>query len=148
MVYLSRIYTKTGDAGQTGLGDGTRVVKEGFDTAQLFMVGGIHHDAGLEFPVVPLGGIDYFNFNLFNKGIQANVFFAGLVVAANATHPNVANTRTNVGVETQDAERHVRKAVLLEPAESADARPSEEDCCGGVRPAQPQRTRPSPARDR
>src|SRR5262245_17087080 len=27
MVYLSRIYTKTGDAGQTGLGDGTRVDK-------------------------------------------------------------------------------------------------------------------------
>src|SRR5437763_6648015 len=28
MVYLSRIYTKAGDAGQTGLGDGTRVPKD------------------------------------------------------------------------------------------------------------------------
>jgi cob(I)alamin adenosyltransferase len=28
MVYLSRIYTKTGDAGETGLGDGTRVAKD------------------------------------------------------------------------------------------------------------------------
>jgi cob(I)alamin adenosyltransferase len=28
MVYLSRIYTKTGDQGQTGLGDGTRVPKD------------------------------------------------------------------------------------------------------------------------
>jgi cob(I)alamin adenosyltransferase len=27
MVYLNRIYTKSGDAGQTGLGDGTRVAK-------------------------------------------------------------------------------------------------------------------------
>jgi cob(I)alamin adenosyltransferase len=27
MVYLSRIYTKTGDQGETGLGDGTRVAK-------------------------------------------------------------------------------------------------------------------------
>jgi cob(I)alamin adenosyltransferase len=27
MVYLSRIYTKSGDAGETGLGDGTRVPK-------------------------------------------------------------------------------------------------------------------------
>lgn len=27
MVYLNRIYTKTGDAGETGLGDGTRVSK-------------------------------------------------------------------------------------------------------------------------
>jgi hypothetical protein len=80
-------------------GDGERVVKEGFDTSQLFAVGGIHHDAGLEFPVVPLGGINYFNFNLLNKGIQTNVFFAGVVIAANATHPNVGGTRTNLGAD-------------------------------------------------
>ncbi len=80
-------------------GDGERVVKEGFDTSRLFAVGGIHHDAGLDYPVVPLGGIDYFNFNLFGKGIQTNVFFAGVVVAANATHPDVGHTRTNVGAD-------------------------------------------------
>jgi len=28
MVYLSRIYTRTGDQGQTGLGDGTRIAKD------------------------------------------------------------------------------------------------------------------------
>ena len=28
MVYLSRIYTKTGDKGDTGLGDGNRVPKD------------------------------------------------------------------------------------------------------------------------
>ena len=28
MVYLSRIYTKTGDSGETALGDGSRVVKD------------------------------------------------------------------------------------------------------------------------
>lgn len=28
MVYLSRIYTRTGDAGETGLGDGSRVAKD------------------------------------------------------------------------------------------------------------------------
>ena len=28
MVYLSRIYTKSGDGGETGLGDGSRVVKD------------------------------------------------------------------------------------------------------------------------
>jgi hypothetical protein len=76
-----------------------RVVKEGFDTARLFMLGGIHHDDGLEFPVIPLGGINYFNFNLANTGIQTNVFFAGVVLAANATHPNVAGTRTNLGAD-------------------------------------------------
>ncbi len=80
-------------------GSGERVVKEGFDTSRTFLLGGIHHDSGLEFPVVPLGGIDYFNFNLAHRGIQTNVFFAGILVAANATNPNVANTRTNAGVD-------------------------------------------------
>src|SRR4051794_36281011 len=28
MVYLSKIYTKTGDQGETGLGDGSRVAKD------------------------------------------------------------------------------------------------------------------------
>ncbi|MEO6259137.1 MAG: hypothetical protein ABIP63_02265, partial [Thermoanaerobaculia bacterium] len=78
---------------------GERVVKEGFETSRKFLLGGIHHDAGLQYPVVPLGGIDYFNFDLFHKGIQANVFFAGVIVAANVTNPNVANTRTNVGLD-------------------------------------------------
>lgn len=78
---------------------GERVVKEGFDSSRLFLLGGIHHDAGLEYPVVPLGGIDYFNFDLFHRGIQANVFFAGVVLAANATNPNVANTHTNLGAD-------------------------------------------------
>lgn len=79
--------------------NGERVVKEGFDSSRLFALGGIHHDGGLEYPVVPLGGIDYFNFNLFNKGIQTNVFFAGVVLAANATHPNVRGSRTNIGLD-------------------------------------------------
>ena len=79
--------------------NGERVVKEGFDTARTFALGGIHHDAGLDYPVVPLGGIDYFNFNLGNRGIQTNVFFAGLVLAANATQPAFMGTRTNVGVD-------------------------------------------------
>lgn len=108
-------------------GSGERVVKEGFDTAQLFMLGGVHHDAGLEYPVVPLGGIDYFNFNLFNKGIQTNVFFAGVVIAANATHPNVANTRTNVGADLFAIALPVENTIYRhgeeEPAESIRSLP-------------------------
>jgi hypothetical protein len=80
-------------------GNGERVVKEGFNTSQKFLLGGIHHDSGLQYPVVPLGGIDYFNFDLAHKGIQTNIFFAGVVVAANMTDPDFAHTRTNVGFD-------------------------------------------------
>jgi hypothetical protein len=107
--------------------DGQRVVKEGFDTAQLFLVGGIHHDDGLEYPVVPLGGVDYFNFDLFGKGIQTNVFFAGVVLAANATHPDVGGTRTNVGFDffgiAIPTESKVRRGGIERPEETIKALP-------------------------
>ncbi len=38
MVYLSRIYTRTGDAGDTALGDGRRVPK---DHSRVRAVGGV-----------------------------------------------------------------------------------------------------------
>ncbi|HEV2722534.1 MAG TPA: hypothetical protein VG323_21105, partial [Thermoanaerobaculia bacterium] len=78
---------------------GERVVKEGYNTSRTFMLGGVHHDSGLQYPVLPLGGIDYFNFDLGHKGIQTNVFFAGVIVSANATNPNLWNTHTNVGAD-------------------------------------------------
>jgi len=79
--------------------DGTRVVKEGFDTSRLFLLGGIYHDDGLEYPAVPLGGLNYFNFNLGGRGLQTNVFFAGLLVAANLTDPSFLGTRANFGAD-------------------------------------------------
>jgi hypothetical protein len=107
--------------------DGERVVKEGFDTAQLFAVGGIHHDPGLEYPVLPLGGIDYFNFDLLGKGIQTNVFFAGVVLAANATHPNVGGTRTNIGVDVFGiaipTENQIFREGIERPEENVKVRP-------------------------
>lgn len=79
--------------------DGTREVKAGFDTSRLFLVGGIYHDDGLEFPIVPLGGLNYFNFDLGGRGLQTNIFFAGVVIAANLTDPSFLGTRANVGAD-------------------------------------------------
>ncbi len=80
-------------------GSGERVVKEGFDASRTFLVGGMHHDSGLEFPVVPLGGIDYFNFNVRGTGMQSNVFFAGVILAASLTDPSFMKTRFSLGGE-------------------------------------------------
>ena len=91
--------TKTGLRYLEKTASGERVVQEGFHSSRTFLLGGIHHDTGLQYPVVPLGGIDYFNFDFQHRGIQTNVFFAGVVLVANATNPNVANTHTNLGAD-------------------------------------------------
>ncbi len=83
---------------EPGEGD-ERVVQEGIDSSRLFLLGGLQHDDGLEYGVLPLGGVDYFNFDLFDRGIQTNVFFAGVILAANATDPSFMGSRFNVGVD-------------------------------------------------
>jgi hypothetical protein len=76
-----------------------RVVKEGIDTSRLFLVGGLQHDEGLEYGLLPLGGVNYFNYDLFGRGLQTNLFFAGVVAALNLTDPAFRGSRMNLGAD-------------------------------------------------
>lgn len=76
-----------------------RVVQEGIDSSRLFLLGGLQYDKGFEYGVLPLGGINYFNFNLLDRGLQTNVFFAGVITAVNLTDPSFMGTRTNIGAD-------------------------------------------------
>ncbi|MBW3565105.1 MAG: hypothetical protein KY459_10305 [Acidobacteria bacterium] len=78
---------------------GERVVKEGVDSSRFFLVGGLQHDEGLEYGVLPLAGINYFDFNLFDRGLQTNIFFAGVFTAANLTNPSIFGTRANASAD-------------------------------------------------
>jgi hypothetical protein len=78
---------------------GARVVKDGFDTSQLFLLGGIRFDDGLDPPVLPLAGINYFDWNFLDKDIQTNVFFAGVILAASLSDSSFAGTRNALGVD-------------------------------------------------
>lgn len=60
MVYLSRIYTKSGDSGQTGLGDGDRVAKDHPRVAAYGEVDELNAVLGLllmHFPTCPEAGM-------------------------------------------------------------------------------------------
>ena len=72
MVYLSRIYTKGGDAGETGLGDGTRVAK---DHARVAAYGSIDElNSVLGLLVLNLAGTPHVE---LVRGIQNDLFDAG-----------------------------------------------------------------------
>lgn len=47
-------------------------------------------DPGLSPPVAPLGGLAFFDFNAFNKGIQANAIIAGVFNTASLAAPRLA----------------------------------------------------------
>jgi hypothetical protein len=79
-------------------GSEDRVVKEGFDTNKLFLAGGVFYDDALDYPL-PLGGVNYFDFNFRNTGKQVNVFFAGALLTANAAEPRLFGSKFDLGAQ-------------------------------------------------
>jgi hypothetical protein len=75
-----------------------RVVKEGYDTSKLFLLGGVFYDDAFDFPI-PLLGANYFSFDLRGTGTQANVFFGGALLQASVAQPKVRGTRWDAGAD-------------------------------------------------
>jgi hypothetical protein len=78
--------------------DGTRTVKQTMDTDQLFAAAGAYKDQSTS-GVVPLGGVNWFDFDLFHRNVQANVFFAGVLAFFNFTKPDLFHGRSDATVE-------------------------------------------------
>jgi hypothetical protein len=78
--------------------DGTRTVKLKQDTSQLFAAGGAFKDDSLD-NVVPLAGVNYFNYNLWGKNIQFNALFAGVLGFVTASKPTLGGTRMDFSVD-------------------------------------------------
>lgn len=79
-------------------GSEQRVVKEGFDTNKLFLAGGVFYDDALDFPL-PLGGVNYFDFDFRGTGKQVNLFFAGALLTLNAAEPRLFGSKFDLGAD-------------------------------------------------
>ena len=79
-------------------GSNERVVKEGFDTSKVFLLGGVFYDDALDFPL-PLAGVNYFSFDLKGTGQQANLFFGGALLQGNIAQPKVRGSRFDAGAD-------------------------------------------------
>jgi hypothetical protein len=78
--------------------DGERVVEPSISPDQLFWLGGVFYDPSLETPV-PYAGVNYFSFDWRGTRTQMNLFFAGALVAFNASRPGLGGTRLEAGVD-------------------------------------------------
>src|SRR5262249_47468600 len=76
---------------------GNRVVKE-IKTRELFALGGAIYDPSLKSPL-PLGGLEYYDYDVMKTGIQTNVFFAGVFALVTATNPNIFKSGYDLGGE-------------------------------------------------
>ncbi|MFL6197956.1 MAG: hypothetical protein ACJ76J_02160 [Thermoanaerobaculia bacterium] len=79
-------------------GSEERVIKEGFDTNKLFLAGGVFYDDALDFPL-PLGGVNYFDFDFRGTGKQVNLFFAGALLTLNVAEPRLFGSKFDLGAD-------------------------------------------------
>ena len=77
---------------------GKRIVEETISRRSTFGLLGAFYDDSLDYPL-PLAGIQYFDFDLWGKGKQLSVFFAGALLTANYTDPALAGSRFDLGAD-------------------------------------------------
>lgn len=77
---------------------GERFIKEDIDTSQVFAIGGIYKDNSFD-NVVPLAGINFFDYEFLGKGVQMNLFFAGILATLNITDADFLNSRFDFGLD-------------------------------------------------
>jgi hypothetical protein len=78
--------------------EGERVIKEDIDTNQIFAIGGAYKDNSFDNPI-PLAGVNYFDYDFLGKGIQMNLFFAGILATLNITDADFLNSRFDFGLD-------------------------------------------------
>lgn len=78
--------------------DGSRTVKDDLTTSTLFAVAGLFRDNSTE-GVVPLAGVNWFDFDLGGKNVQTNVFFAGALGFGTLTVPNLFDRKLDVTLD-------------------------------------------------
>jgi len=77
---------------------GERVVKEGYDTSKLFLLGGVFYDDSLDYPL-PLAGVNYFDLNFHGGERQFNAFFGGVLGIVNYADPHLFGSKVDLGVD-------------------------------------------------
>ena len=77
---------------------GERIVEETVNKKSLFGLLGSFYDPSVGYPV-PLIGAQYFDFDLWRKGKQLSVFFAGALLTVNYTDPALLDSRFDLGVD-------------------------------------------------
>jgi len=95
MVYLSRIYTKTGDKGETGLGDGSRVPKDHPRVAAYGSVDELNSVLGL-LAVYGLSELKATDCHALLRGIQNDLFDVGADLCVPLPPPPAQDTRLRV----------------------------------------------------
>ena len=77
---------------------GERVVRSTETRSTTLGAVGVFRQQNLDYPVVPLLGVDYFSFDFKNSKSQVNLFFAGALLQGSYQDPSLGGTKIDAGV--------------------------------------------------
>jgi hypothetical protein len=97
--------------------DGTRAVKQGVDTSQLFAAAGAFQDSSRD--LTPLAGVNYFDYNLADRNVQLNALFAGAFAFVTASKPDLLGGRLDATAEATGLAVRLERKVFVAGEESA-----------------------------
>ncbi|HXH28319.1 MAG TPA: hypothetical protein VNL37_04700 [Candidatus Polarisedimenticolia bacterium] len=80
-------------------GSGERVVREGTRKSALLGLVGLYHQTNLSYPVIPLAGVGYFNFNFRGRHSQLTALLGGVINLATYTDPNLFGHKIDATVQ-------------------------------------------------
>jgi hypothetical protein len=76
---------------------GQRTVRTTQTRSTLLGAVGLYRQQNLDYPVIPLLGVDYFSFDFRHTKNQVNFFFAGAILQASWQNPSVGKTKVDAG---------------------------------------------------
>lgn len=104
--------------------DGSRTVKDKIDKNALFAALGAFRDSSTD-GISPLGGVNYFDYDVRGKNIQLNAFFAGVLGFLTVSKPDLFDRRidatldaTLIGLKFEDKVFSGDQELLLERIEN------------------------------
>ncbi len=77
---------------------GGRVVQRDVFHRNTFILGGVFYNRAVDFPV-PLAGINYLDTDLFGRGLQTNIFFAGPFLFGSVSDPSLFGLKLDANVD-------------------------------------------------
>ncbi|HEU5181780.1 MAG TPA: hypothetical protein VFW45_13400, partial [Candidatus Polarisedimenticolia bacterium] len=76
---------------------GERTVRTTQTRSTLLGAVGLYREQNLDYPVIPLLGVDYFSFDFRHTKNQVNFFFAGAILQASWQNPSIGKTKVDAG---------------------------------------------------
>ncbi len=105
---------------------GDRIVRDRTRKSALLGLAGLYRQPGIEYPVLPLAGVGYFNFDVGGRNVQTNALIGGVINLFSMTDPHVFGKKLDATVQVVGLAVNITDQLYVEgrkiPESNVDVR--------------------------